>query len=253
MVRGFYSAAAGVLTQQKAINVISNNIANATAAGYKRQSTIETSFGDHMVSRLSTMANVTDKNIGTGSFMTANIEEYTDFSQGSLENTGRSVDMAIRGEGFFLVESKSYGEVLTRNGQFEMDQDGNLILPGVGKVLNENKREIKLEGSNFAVSAAGVISEDGGETGTLYIAAANEDSALIKVGDGSYQSSNGYQKAKNEAYSIIQGAIEKSNSNMANEMSKIISGQSHFQSCAQILKIYDSINELTVNRIGRID
>ena len=84
MVRGFYAAAAGLFSQQKAMNVISNNIANSTTAGFKTQETVESSFGDHLVSRLSSMEGcIGANNIGPGSFMTVNSSEYTDFSQGS--------------------------------------------------------------------------------------------------------------------------------------------------------------------------
>ena len=64
MVRGFYSAAAGVLSRQKAMDVISNNIANAATAGYKSQATAEMSFGAHLVSRLSASPANSQVNIG---------------------------------------------------------------------------------------------------------------------------------------------------------------------------------------------
>lgn len=252
MVRGFYAAAAGVFSQQKAFNVTSNNIANATTTGYKSQKTVESSFGEHLVSKMSSINNMSDKNIGPGTFMTVNISEHTDFTQGSLENTGRAVDMALNGEGFFLIKSHIYGEVLTRNGQFDIDEDGELILSGVGKVLNENKRSISVESSNFSVSPSGIISEDGDEVDTLYIANRKEGTELKNVGNGVFQSQNGFQHADSENYKILQGTIEKSNINMAKEMSDIIAGQSHYQSCTQILKIFDKINEICVNQIGKI-
>ncbi|MEL7657695.1 MAG: flagellar hook-basal body complex protein, partial [Bacillota bacterium] len=170
MVRGFYAAAAGVFTQQKSINVISNNIANATTAGYKTQATMESSFEDHLVARLSSMEGVSSSNnIGPGSFITVNSSEYTDLTQGNLEGTGRAVDMAIKGNGFFLVESETYGQVLTRNGQFEINADGELYLPGVGRVLNDGEDTISLESSDFTVSSTGVISVGGEKADTLYI------------------------------------------------------------------------------------
>lgn len=251
MVRGFYAAAAGVLSQQKAFNVISNNIANATTTGYKSQSTVESSFGEHLLSRMGSTDN-SSKNIGPSSFMTVNILDHTDFSQGSIENTGRSVDLAINGEGFFLIDSYENGQVLTRNGQFEIDDDGNLVLPGVGKVLNDGKRPVNLEGSEFTVDSEGNIIQDGDEVDTLYIANKKEGTVLTRVGNDTYHSQNGFQQADTENYKLLQGAIEKSNINMAQEMSRIISGQSHYQSCTQVLKIYDRINEISVNQIGKI-
>ena len=254
MVRGFYAAAAGIFTQQKAINAVSNNISNATTAGYKSQSTVESSFGDHLVSRLSSLEGVSSDNIGSGPFMTVNSSEYTDFTQGSFESTGRAVDMAISGKGFFLVDTEKYGPVLTRNGQFEIDADGELSLPGVGKVLNDGEDTISLDSSNFTVSPEGVITVDGEEGDTLYVAVPNEDTVLKSVGNGVFQCADdgGYDQAETGSYSILQRTVEKSNINLAQEMSKLIAGQNHYNSCAQIVKMYDSINEITVNQIGKI-
>ncbi len=252
MVRGFYAAAAGVFVQQKSLNVISNNIANASTAGFKTQSTMESTFGDHLVSRLSSMENVSKKNIGPGSFMTVNNSEFTDFSQGNFESTGRTVDMAINGEGFFVVESETYGEVLTRNGQFEIDADGDLVLPGVGKVLGEGGGTINLEDSDFTVDTTGTIRVGNDEVGKLFIAAKGEETVLKSVGEGLFKSEDSYDQQDTANYAVMQSALEKSNINMAKEMSKIIAGQNQYNSCTQILKIYDGINEITVNQIGRV-
>ena len=255
MVRGFYSAAAGVFTQQKAINVISNNIANSTTAGFKTQETMESSFGDHFVSRLSSMEGVSNSNnIGPGSFITVNNSEYTNLTQGNLESTGRSVDMAISGSGFFLVDSDTYGQVLTRNGQFEIDSDGELSLPGIGKVLNDGEDTISLESSNFTVSSSGAISVDGEEVDNLYVVAPSEGTVLKSVGNGAFQCADdgGYDQAEAGTYNVRQGTIEKSNIDLSEEMSKMIACQNHYNSCTQILKIYDKINEITANTVGKI-
>ena len=254
MVRGFYSAAAGVFTQQKALNVISNNIANASTAGFKSQGTVESSFGEHLVNRMSELSSVAKNDIGSESYITVNSAEYTDFSQGSLESTSRPVDMAINGDGFFLVESETYGPVLTRNGQFEIDSDGELSLPGVGKVLNDGESTISLDSGNFTVGPTGTIYVDGDEADSLYIVKPTEGTVLKSVGDGVFQveEGGGYDQVDEGTYNVLQGTLEKSNINMAQEMSRLIAGQNHFNSCTQIIKMYDKINEITVNQIGRI-
>lgn len=252
MIRGYYSAAAGVFGQQKSFNTISNNIANASTVGFKVQGTVESSFGDHMVSRMNGNMNVADKDIGAGSFMTINSSVYTDFTQGALQPTGRSVDMAVEGEGFFLIKTPAGEEVLTRNGQFEIDQDGHLSLAGVGKVLNESKGNIELKTMEFSVDSAGNIKEGETAVGTLFIGARGNEEKLTSVGNGTYKSEEAYAKEKLENYSVSQGALEKSNINISQEMTKIISGQNRYQSCTQILKIYDRINEIAANQIGRI-
>ena len=252
MVRGLYSAAAGVFSQQKVLNVISNNMTNASTVGFKSQTTVESSFGEHLVSRLNSSDNDKNRTVGTGAFLTVNGAEYTDFSQGVIDGTGRAQDMAIQGEGFFLVESEEYGEVLTRNGQFELDEDGYLVLPGVGKVLNESKNSIQLKSSDFTVTGSGAILENGKETDTLYIGMQNEGAELERTGEGLYLCKDGYQKTEAESYQIVQEALEKSNTDIVREMSRIIAGQNNYQSCIQIIKMNDKINEITVNQIGRI-
>ncbi len=253
-MRGFYSAAAGLMSQQRTINTISNNIANVTTAGYKAQYTADSSFGEHLVSRISSIPGVSEKNIGKGSFITVNSEDYTDFTQGGYDNTRRTVDMAIMGEGFFVVESDTLGTVLTRNGQFEMDSDGELFLPGVGKVLNDGESTISLDSSNFTVSSTGAISVDGEEVDQLFIAKPAEDTTLTSVGTGVFKigTDGTYDMAETADYQVMQGYIEKSNIDLSQEMSKLIARQNQYNSCAQILKIYDSVNQLTVNQVGKI-
>lgn len=252
MVRGFYSAAAGVFGQQKAFNTISNNIANASTAGFKNQATVESSFGEHLIARLSSNEAISEKNIGKGSYITINSSVYTDFSQGAIEETGRSIDMAIEGDGFFLLKTKDNEEVLSRNGQFEIDDENNLALKGVGKVLDENKKAISIESSDFTVDSAGNIKVGESSVATLFISSAGELEKLTSTGNGVYKSEGGYTKEENANYSVLQGALEKSNMNISQEMSKVIAGQNRYNSCSQILKIYDRINEMTVNQIGKI-
>jgi flagellar basal-body rod protein FlgG len=252
MERGSYSAAAGMLSGQKAINVLSQNVANTSTAGYKSQSTIKASFGDYLVSRMSLDPEIAKDGIGTGTYITVNDDQLTDFTQGSFQSTGRSVDAAIQGQGFFVVQNANYGQVLTRNGQFELDAAGNLILPGVGNVLNSNGQPITLAGSDFTISANGTITQNGAEVGRLYIATVANSTDLTQVGEGYFQSQAGFQAAQNGTYSIAQGTLERSNVDMTKEMSDIIAMQNNFTSCTQMLKIFDTIAEIAANKVGKL-
>lgn len=252
MIGGFYSAASGVLNQQKTFDVISNNIANATTPGYKGQTIVQSAFADHMMTRLSSDERLVKPNIGVGAYITASTDEHTDFAQGNVDFTSRPFDIAIMGEGFFLVESDTYGEVATRNGQFALDEDGYLILPGAGRVLNDSRNAIQLEGSSFTVDRNGVIYVDGDESDAFFIA--RWEGAFQRVGDDLYkpEGNTDFESQELGSYRLTQGAVERANINMAQEMSRIIAGQGNYQSCSQILKIYDKLNEITANQIGRI-
>lgn len=252
MVRGFYSAASGVFSQQKVFNTTANNIANASTAGYKNQVTVQSSFGDHLVNRLGGESGQLENRVGPGSFITVNPELKTDFSQGAIQETGRSVDLAIEGRGFFLVENSSGEEVLTRNGQFRIDEEGHLSLQGVGKVLGDNRQPIKISKDTFQVDAGGTISVDGKNAGKLFIAGGADEDQLTSRDNGIFTRDGAIQQEDEKVYSLIQGALEKSNMDISAEMSRIIAGQNRYNSCSQVLKIYDKINEIAANQIGRL-
>ncbi|MEI8216989.1 MAG: flagellar hook basal-body protein [Eubacteriales bacterium] len=252
MVRGFYAAASGALSQQKSINVISNNIANATTPGYKSQMTVGLSFGEHMVSRINGGEDGAGETIGNTTDMKIINSDYMDLTQGSLETTGRSVDMGISGEGYFLIKDDKNVEMITKNGQFAMDKDGFLTLPGVGFVMNESKGKIKLNSTAFSVDSAGNITDSKGLKEKLFIGKPSATSTIVKVGAGVLTSKDAFAQVDGKTTNVVQGCLEKSNVDMAVEMTRIIAAQGNFQSCTQILKIYDRINEITANQIGRI-
>jgi flagellar basal-body rod protein FlgG len=259
MVRGFYEAASGVLSQQRNFNVISNNIANVTTAGYKTQGTVGSSFAEHLVARVGDGPIFPRSNIGPATFFTTNIDEYVDFTQGSIENTGRDLDMAIVGEGFFLIESETMGEVLTRNGQFSVDSDMNLVLPGVGLVLDDGGAPITLDSGSITVDAYGGIryvnteeGEDAEEVARIGVYSVEDTGELTEANRGFFSSETPPDVAETGSYRITQYATEKSNVNPAMEMSRVIAGQNLYNACTQVVKMYDQLNEALVTQIGRV-
>ena len=100
MVRGFYQVGSGMLTQTQVLNTIANNIANSKTVGYKEQITLGSTFEEMMLSRVD--GEYTE--IGETYMATVVDEHATLHTQGSFDTTGRSLDFAIVGEGFFAVE-----------------------------------------------------------------------------------------------------------------------------------------------------
>ncbi|WP_303866904.1 flagellar hook-basal body protein [Acetobacterium wieringae] len=252
MDRGSYSAAAGMLSGQRAINVLSQNVANVITAGYKNQITVQSSFAEYMASRMSTDPNIAQADIGPGAYITVNAEQFIDFTQGGFVKTDRSVDMAIQGPGFFVIQNANFGQVLTRNGQFELDAQGFLVLPGVGQVLNPAGQPIQLAGSDFDVEADGAIIQNGAEVARINIATVANEQDLMPVGEGFYQAANGFQAAPALTFTVYQGYTEESNVDMSKEMTDLIAKQNNFTSCSQMLKIFDKISEIASNTIGRV-
>jgi flagellar basal-body rod protein FlgG len=256
MVRGFYEAASGVLAQQRNFNVISNNIANATTAGYKAGGLIGSSFAEHLVARVGDGWILQRRSIGPGTFFTSHVDEYIDFAQGNIENTERELDIALVGHnGFFMIDSESMGEVLTRNGQFSVDAEMNLILPGIGLVLDDGGSPITLDSSSIVVDEGGVIryaDGDGEEVARIGVYGPEDTGELTEVNQGFYRGEQSPDVAAEGSYRVVQYAIEKSNVNMAMEMSRVMAGQNLYNACTQVVKMYDQLNETLVTQIGRV-
>jgi flagellar basal-body rod protein FlgG len=251
MVRGFYAAASGVLAQQRNFNVMASNIANVGTAGYKTETLLSSSFAEHLVARVGGGNIAPTRNIGTGSFFTTNIGEYTDFTQGSVETTGRELDMSVNGDGFFMIRTDDRGDVLTRNGQFDVDEEMNLVLPGVGQVLDDGMAPITLESSSIQVDISGAIRVGEEEVAQIGVFQVEDTAALTNAGKGFFQSEEEPDAAAG-GYQVMQGTLEKANVNMAMEMSRVMAGQNLYNACTQVVKMYDVLNESLVTQIGRV-
>ena len=129
---------------------------NVSTAGYKAERyTDSTAFREVILSRVGNKDKVNTEEIGPYAYILAPDQQYTDFTQGSLEETELPLDFAIEGDGFFAIEWD--GEVAyTRAGSFNLDDEGYLVLPGQGRVLDENRQPIQLPTDNIYVD------EDGG-------------------------------------------------------------------------------------------
>ncbi len=117
----FQQGLSGLNSSSKALDVISNNVANASTVGFKNSGTV---FADAYASSLT--GAVSKVQIGIGSAVQAVRQSFT---QGNITTTSNPLDMAINGNGFFEVELQSGGFALTRNGQFNIDKQGYIVTP----------------------------------------------------------------------------------------------------------------------------
>ncbi len=247
MIRGFYTAASGMYTQQKKANVLSNNMANIGTAGYKKDRLISTTFNQELVMRLE---KGNPENFGRFDIITHPDEVHTDYAQSDFDITNRPYDMSILGEGFFVVKTDDGKELLTRNGQFDIDAKGCLILRGVGKVQS-NRGDIKLPKSDFIVSADGTITTSDGKDFQLKIVMPENKDTLSNAYNGTFtDSAPKKQKQLKAGFEIMQGAYERSNVDVSEEMTRIIEAQRTFQSCGQMVRMIDASESKLLEKIG---
>lgn len=259
MLRGYYTAASGMMTQEKKLNTFANNISNASTAGYKKDSMISGVFGEHLAIRMNAYQGVPQNPIGPGVHMQIINEKYTDYQQGAFEQTDRPMDMAIAGAGYFVIGKEDGEEFLTRDGQFSLDAEGYLELPGYGRVLGENG-EINIGVSEFGVDAQGNVyvvpfdAEPDDEPELLdriLIVEPTDYETFDKASDKLFAADD-YEEVDFSATRIMQGRVERSNVNMAEEMTRVIASQRALQSCSQIVKMYDDLSDKINTQISRV-
>ena len=251
MFKGFYQLTSGMLSQGRRLDVIANNMTNISTAGYKADRyTDSTSFREVMLNRVGNKDKAHTTELGRISYILAPDRLYTDFTQGSLEETELPLDFAIEGDGFFAIEWN--GQVgYTRQGSFTLDEEGYLCLGGQGRVLDNQGQPIQLPTDKIKADPDGALYSVNGSSylGTLGIYAFQDNGALERnerglfVGDGA---------AVSENYKIHHKMVERSNTNMVQEMVFMMSSQRALQSAAEMSKIYDQVITKTTTEIGRI-
>ena len=156
MFKGFYNLTSGMLTQQRHLNVVGNNMVNVSTAGFKESRYTATTFDDVMYARVGNREKIyTD--IGRQSYIRANSAVYVNFEQGIPEPTNIPLDFAIMGDGFFAIQGEDGTISYTRAGSFSLDEEGYLCFPGVGYVLDPEGQNILLRTDKITADERGNI------------------------------------------------------------------------------------------------
>ena len=251
MVRGLYTAATGMMVQRDRMDTVTNNITNADTTGYKQDSVVTSAFTEVMLSRINDPSvNVMGgTQVGTYDYGTRVDEEYTDFSEGNYEETDQSTDLAISGNGFFVVDTDD-GERYTKAGDFSVDSAGYLVTEDGNYVLGENGK-IHVGTSDFTVSADGTVTAGGGTVDTLRLETFDDLTVLRKQGDNLYYAYGGAASVAATDATVKQGTLEGSNVDISNEMVDMLSLYRKYEANQKVVSMTDSSLELAAN-LGKL-
>ena len=253
MYKGFYQLTSGMLSQGRRLDVIANNMSNISTAGYKADRyTDSTAFREVMISRIGNKDKRNATELGRESYILAPDQLYTDYTQGSPEETELPLDFAIIGEGFFAVQREGDPVGYTRAGSFSLDDDGYLCLPGQGRVLDPNYQPIQLPTDNIYVDRDGAIYTEQNRNllGTLGVFQFADTGALERNERGLFTGAQP-QVAEGDYY-ILNGYVERSNANMVHEMVSMMTAQRAIQSASEMSKIYDQVMTKDSTEVGRL-
>jgi flagellar basal-body rod protein FlgF/flagellar basal-body rod protein FlgG len=235
MGSGKYSALSGAVAREQAIGNIAANLANISTTGFKKN---RISFAAILRG-----ANQTTDARGMNYSRIRTIA--TDFTQGGMQPTGRSLDVALDGEGFFKVQ-KGQETYYTRSGRFMLDENGFLKTGDGANVLGAGNDPLQLDttlGKDVLIAETGDVSINGVAAG-IQIGVFNvEDTGqLTKVGDSLYRLKEGGDQPVANAR-ILQGNLETSNINMMEEMTAMIATQRAFEANSKALQSFSKLSE----------
>ena len=264
MYQGFYNLASGMLTQNRNLNVISNNMVNIQTPGYKRDKMVSTTFQEEMLYRTGKRYKDNPEPLASTSKIRAADRTYVSYEQGGFEDTEGIYDVALSGAGFFVIDTAN-GQGYTRNGSFRVDDQGYLTLNNVGRVLGVDGQPILIDNEDFSISSQGVISvvesTPGGEEdeevtsttrvmGQLRVVDFEDYDQLHKEDYGVYSTNQAARDV--EQPNILWKMLERSNVDMVEEMTSMMTAQRALQSAAQVLKMYDQIMSKAATEVGRL-
>jgi flagellar basal-body rod protein FlgF len=257
MVRGLYTAWTGMANEQKRLDIISNNIANAATVGYKQDSVTNQSFDNLLTLKIKDASEkYVDKNIGTMSLGVKLGEVYTDYEQGSLKETGNTYDLALEGKGFFNISTtdSSGNEVIkyTRDGSFTLASDGKLVDSDGNSVVGESGEiTIPSEASDVRIDQDGSIYADGQYIDKVKITDFEDYNYLKKQGDSMYITVDGANEAVSTA-TLQQGYTEQSNVNSVSEMVDMIAVTRAYEANQKAIQTIDGTLDRAANSVGKL-
>lgn len=235
MNRGYYYACNGMIMNQRMIDCIGNNLANASTAGYKRDTVVTNTFDEQMIL-------VKHRQELSGTFKHQFVDtSYTDLEQSSFEYTESPFDVAINGDVYFNIAGYNGETMLTRNGQWELDSEGYLCLNNSGRILGENG-EIYLGNKDFVIDVDGTIYQNGEMVDRLLLSYIDPEGDVTKFGANMFTSVDARAVPEGTRYDIIQGAFERSNIDWNYELTMMMNSNRLFETNSKILQICDSMN-----------
>ena len=257
MVRGLYTAYTGMINQQKRLDTVTNNLANASTTGFKREGLTSKSFDQMLTVKLNDLSvPYLNEGIGKMSLGVKIGKNYTDYSQGSLKETGNTYDLALAGNGFFTIsytdKKGNTSEKYTRDGEFTMDSEGYLRTLEGDYVQGEGGAiMIPVETSEVSIRDNGDIYADGEYVDSLRIVDFEDYNNIEKFGENLYNVVDGATETESTA-AVKQGYLEMSNINVVKEMVEMITISRAYESNQKLIQTEDDMLDKSVNQVGKV-
>lgn len=257
MVKGLYTAYSGMINEQHRMDTLTNNLANVSTTGYKKEGATSQSFADALAVKLKDSSEwYLARRMGNMQPGVKIGENYTDWSEGALKETNNTYDMALSDKGFFEIEftDKAGNTSLkyTRDGSFTLNKDGYLVTKDGDYVLNTAGNHIKLDPTkDSSIDRQGNITQNGTNIGKIAVTDFTDYNYLEKYGENLYQTVDGATEQASGAQ-IYSGYLEQSNVETVSEMVQMISVQRAYETNQKVIQTMDDTLDIAVNNLGKL-
>ncbi len=260
MINGFYSATGAMVTQFNRLNLISNNLANVNTDGFKQDDII---IGDYerLISQKRDKLPLENNTKEAAKFLNRAlnkvpqvVEEYTNFSIGNMIKTSNPLDIALKHKNSFFVINTPTGEKLSRDGAFNLDENGYLVTKDGFKVLdiNDNPILIPLNAKNITIDNNANIYVNKEKIATLKIVSIDDLKILKKSGNNMWEFVPG-SEAISTNNSTLQGYLEKSNVNVIKEMTDLIETNRLVEEYQKVMTTFmDDLNRDAIEKLANV-
>jgi len=234
-------AASRIVAQQRVMDVIADNIANANTAGFKAE---RVQFSDWLVRRQGSDAPQGDRTIA----YTQDRATWREQQAGTLTHTGNPFDLGLTSDGYFTV-STSRGPRLTRDGRFGLMPNGTIADAAGDAVLDSNGRPIVLSTTDTQITIAGdgTVSSENGQLAKIGIVQPTDPMQLSAEGSTLFRS--GSSTTATASPGLVQGSIEDSNVQPLLEMTRMIDGLRQFQFVSQFIQAEGDRQQSAIDKL----
>jgi len=255
LIRGLYTSGLGMSTQMKKLDVISNNLANVNTTGYKKDDAIVSSFPEMLMNRINDTKNNVNipRPIGKVTLGAQIDEIYTNFTQGSFIRTDEKFNLAIQGDGFFVINTANGEERYTRDGSFVIDANGQLKTKEGNSVMGEDgivtlDEDFLTQAHEVFIDDMGALIIDGEYIDRIRMANFEDNTSLKKVGDNLYESTGNPTPFEGK---VMQGYVESSNVNPVTAMVDMITVSRTYEANQKMIQVHDTLMGKAVNEVGK--
>lgn len=248
MIRGFYTAASGLISAARRMEVVTNNLANAQTTGFKQERTGASAFDQQLVMQLALGGDPAQ--VGPLMLSDQASEPELDFTQGALRATERDLDLAIEGPAFFAVRTAD-GIRYTRDGSFTRGAQGMLLTQTGGLVLGENG-PLEVPPGRLDIRTDGTVLVDEAPVGKLRLVEFRPDQTLKRVGDNQFAPRDeGVQPALSSGSVVHHRFLEGSNVDLTATLTTSIELQRAYEANQRMMQYQDELMARAANDIAR--